>query len=247
MARFFGSRAIYPGSRLPRFRRVPASPSARPAEANSSVLAELVEQALELASRDGRQHLLELGDRRSRWPGLPQVAHEEGLVRLAIQAPLAGVDARLAEMSVEPSGQQEPRTTTVADSVQDPLFQQWHDANAKDVRDCLVAANEVDEQEVVGAERHQPLLSDLFEEAQELRISDVPVEGHPDPVGIGAGEVGHALAVPDALTVDEVEALPRPLDEAATAENLGDPAVAGLLIGWRTSSQTRVPVGLTPR
>jgi hypothetical protein len=106
MARFFGSRAIYPGSRLPRFRRVPASPSARPAEANSSVLAELVEQALELASRDGRQHLLELGDRRSRWPGLPQVAHEEGLVRLAIQAPLAGVDARLAEM-------QRPRTSAI--------------------------------------------------------------------------------------------------------------------------------------
>ena len=55
------------------------------------------------------------------------------------------------------------------------------------------------------------------------------MQGQADLVLIRAGEVRDGLTVADALLVDKVHALARPLDQPAAGEDFGDAAISGLL------------------
>src|SRR5262245_31694246 len=96
--------------------------------------------------------------------------------------------------------------------------------------DGLFAVDQVDDKEVFGAKGRRPLAADLFQEAQKLGVLDLAVERYPDRGLARAGEVGERLAVPDALPVDEVEALSSSFDESTLGQDLGNPSVARVLL-----------------
>src|SRR2546426_10601610 len=91
------------------FFRTPSCPTALPDQPRSPFTAELAQQALQLIPRLSRQNLLQLVQRASGVPALPEMTNEQCFVRLSVQAALARVDSRLAEAPVETLGESSRR------------------------------------------------------------------------------------------------------------------------------------------
>ena len=94
----------------------------------------------------------------------------------------------------------------------------------------MLAADEVDDQKVVNAERGHLFPANFLQKAQKFRVLYIAVQRQPYGVGIRVGEVGQRLTLPNGLTKNEVESLSCPFDQAAFGEDLGNASIARVLL-----------------
>jgi hypothetical protein len=158
------------------------------------------------------------------------VLGEQSLVCLPIEAPLSCVNTCLAKVPVEAPGKKETRSPTPAHTLDDSLLQEVFDPRPEEVGDRATAMYEIDDQEVVGAERSHAFVADLLEEPQELRIADLAPQREPHRMGVRSREVGQRLALANALPKNKVESLTGALYQATFPENLGDASIPRTLL-----------------
>ena len=105
-----------------KFSRIPASGLGSSNFMDTSLVPQTPEQILHLGTRKGRQHLNEFPQWAPFMPVILNVFQQQFFVRLAVQSTLARIDPRLADVPVEPPGEQQPHTPPASYALDDPLF-----------------------------------------------------------------------------------------------------------------------------
>src|SRR4051794_24546667 len=105
---------------------------------------------------------------------LPDVLEQQRLVLLPGQPLLPRVDALLANKAVELPGQEK---LPPARALDDTCLQKVRQPRPVGIRKFLLAADEVEDEEVKRTEPGQALLTDTFEEADEMGVLHRPVQG----------------------------------------------------------------------
>jgi hypothetical protein len=149
---------------------------------------------------------------------------------LTIKPVFPGVNSRFSEEAIKPAGQKIPSTPPPTDLFYHTLLKQILDSWFEEVRYRLFTVDEIHYKKILRAERSHPLLANLFKESQEFRILNLSMEGQPYCMGVCARKIRQRLALPDTLTIDQVETLSGSFNKPALAKNFGNPAVARILL-----------------
>jgi len=122
--------------------------------------------------------------------GFPDVLEDQLALGRPLEALDAGVAAPLAQGAHEATGRDDP----APGPLQDARFHQQVDAGSEIRRDGVLAVRQVQHHQMVGVEAPDLLLADGLQEAQESRVLDLPLQGEPDLVVVGAVEDRRGLA-----------------------------------------------------
>ena len=132
---------------------------------NPSIALEFAEQRLHLMAAEAGKHLLEFIESGAGLAGVFDVSHEEGLIRLSIQAPFSGIRAAPAHKSIEPPREQIPCAAPSAHALDDALLQETLDTRDQIRRDRLLTVDEVDNEKILCGKGSRPLTADFLQKS----------------------------------------------------------------------------------